>query len=378
MSSKRDYYDILGVSRDADAEDIKKAYRKLALQFHPDRNPDKVAEEKFKEASEAYEVLSHPDKRSLYDRYGHEGPRQAGFQGFTDVGDIFSHFSDIFGDIFGFGGGGPFGDLRGGRGGRGRGGAPRGHDLQMQLELSFEEAVRGTVKTLDVERRVRCEECAGSGAKPGTGPEPCRTCGGRGQVVHAQGFFMIGTTCPTCRGEGQTIASPCGKCRGSGLAVRAEKLEVRVPAGVDDGATLRLTGKGEPGPRGGAAGSLYVVLQVRPDPRWKRDGDDLFCEIPISYAQAALGDLVTVPTLDGEEEVEVEPGTQPGATVVLRGKGVSHVERSGRGDLVVRFRVDVPRKLSARQEELLRQLAAEEGLQVEGLRRGLFGRRRKK
>src|SRR5262245_56645101 len=277
MASKRDYYEILGVARAADAEEIKKAYRKQALQYHPDRNPgDGLAEEKFKEASEAYEVLSHPDKRSLYDQYGHEGPRQAGFQGFNDVGDIFSHFSDIFGDIFGFGG----------AGGRGpRGGAPRGHDLQVQLELTFQEAVQGVTRALEVERRVRCDECGGSGAKPGTGAETCRTCHGRGKVVHAQGFFMIGTTCPTCRGEGTVIATPCSRCRGSGLSVREEKLEVKVPAGVDDGSTLRLTGKGEPGPRGGAPGHLYVLLRVRADPRWRRDGDDLFCEVPISFAQ---------------------------------------------------------------------------------------------
>jgi molecular chaperone DnaJ len=369
MPSKRDYYEVLGVARTAESDEIKKAYRKLALQFHPDRNPGKDAEDRFKEASEAYEVLSHPDKRELYDRYGHEGPRQAGFEGFTDIGDIFSHFSDIFGF------GNPFGD-----GGRGRGGNGRGADLQLELTLTFEEAVRGLTREIDVERRVRCDECSGSGARAGSGATPCATCGGRGQVVHAQGFFMIGTTCPTCRGEGQVIKDPCGRCRGSGLAMRAEKLTVTVPAGVDDGTRMRLAGKGEPGPRGGAAGHLYVLLRVRPDPRWQREGDDLYCEVGLSFVQAALGDVVKVPTLDGEAEVDVQPGTQPGSTVTLRGKGVPHVERGGRGDLVVAFRIEVPRKLSARQEELLRQLAVEEGVKLGEPKSGfaLFGKRRKK
>jgi molecular chaperone DnaJ len=376
MPTKRDYYEILGLQRDAAGDEVKRAYRKIALQYHPDRNPDdKTSEEKFKEASEAYEVLSHPDKRALYDQYGHEGPRQAGFQGFSDVGDIFAHFGDIFGDIFGFGGGSPF---ERGQSGRGRGGG-RGADLQLELSLTFEEALRGAAREIDVERRVRCDLCGGSGAKPGTAASRCATCGGRGQVVHAQGFFMIGTTCPTCRGSGETIADPCTQCRGSGLAVRREKLKVEVPAGVDDGSTLRLAGRGEPGPRGGAAGHLYVLLHVEADPRWRRDGDDLLCEIPLSFAQAALGDSVSVPTLDGEVEVEVEPGTQPGETVTLRGKGAPRVQRGGHGNLVVRFRVDVPRKLTQRQEELLREFAHEEGLRLEGKRpHGLFGRRRKK
>jgi molecular chaperone DnaJ len=217
------------------------------------------------------------------------------------------------------------------------------------------------VKEVPVERRVRCEGCSGSGAEKGTGAKTCGTCGGRGQVVHSQGFFMIGATCPACRGEGQVIAKPCGDCRGSGLVVRQEKLQVTIPAGVDDGATLRLTGKGEPGPRGGSAGHLYVALRVESDDRWERDGDDLVCEVGIPYAQAALGGSVTVPTLEGDEEIDVEPGTQPGATLTLRGRGVQHVERHGRGDLIVRFTVAVPRKLTARHEELLRALAAEEG-----------------
>ena len=372
-ATKRDYYEILGVTRTADAEEIKKAYRKLALQFHPDRNPDKEAEDKFKEASEAYEVLSHPDKRQLYDQYGHAGPRQAGFQGFQDVGDIFSHFSDIFGDVFGFGGGGPFG-------GRGRGAPNRGADLELALTLTFEEAVRGVSRELEVQRRVRCDECGGSGAKKGSGPVTCPTCQGRGQVVHAQGFFMISTTCPTCRGEGTTIKDPCGGCRGSGLVVREEKLSVTVPPGVEDGMRLRLGGKGEPGPRGGAAGHLYVLLRVKPDERWHREGDDLYCEIDVSYAQAALGDTVSVPSLDGDIEVDIEAGTQPGDTTTLRGKGVPHVDRNGRGNLVVSWRVVVPKKLTPKQEELLKQLAAEDGKTLEGKKPGLglFGRRRKK
>jgi molecular chaperone DnaJ len=371
MPTKRDYYEILGVARTADGEEIKRAYRKLALQFHPDRNPDdKGCEERFKEASEAYEVLSHTEKRELYDRFGHDGPRQAGFQGFTDVGDIFSHFGDLFGDIFGFSGGG-----------RGGGRQQRGADLQIGIELTFEEAVRGVSKELEVERRVRCSECAGSGAKAGSGASQCGTCGGRGQVVHSQGFFMISTTCPACRGEGKVIRDPCGGCRGSGLTVREEKLQVTVPAGVDDGSTLRLGGKGEPGPRGAPAGNLYVVLHVKPDKRWQREGEHLLCEVPLTFAQAALGDVIKVPTLDGDEEIEVEAGTQPEETFVLRGKGVPRVGggRAGRGDLIIRYKVTVPRKLTQKQEELLRQLAAEDGMEVCGTgRRPLFGRRKKK
>ncbi|HEY3352988.1 MAG TPA: molecular chaperone DnaJ [Polyangia bacterium] len=370
---KRDYYEVLGVPRTATDPEIKKAYRQKAWEFHPDRNPgDHQAEENFKVASEAFEVLSDGEKRRLYDQFGHEGPRGAGFQGFSGVEDIFSHFGDIFGDLFGMGGVG------------GMGGSPfrtaRGNDLRVGVELTFAEAVAGTTKDVRVRRRVRCETCSGSGAKPGTSEEVCGTCGGRGQVVHAQGFFMIGTTCPACRGRGRVVKQKCPDCRGEGIIGREEHLAVNIPAGVDDGQTLRLTGKGELGQRGSAPGNLYVELTVQPDPRFKRDGADLLTEVEISYPQAALGTVVSVPTTDGETDVEVEAGTQPGAVVVLRGKGVPRVGRHGRGDLLVRFNVGVPKQLNEKQRELLRALAEEMGEAAPAAteERGFFGRRKRK
>jgi len=365
MGEKRDYYEVLGVSRDASDGEIKKAYKQKAWESHPDRNPgDHAAEERFKEASEAYSVLSDGEKRQLYDRFGHEGPRGAGFGGFSGVEDIFSHFGDLFGDMFGRGFGSPFR-------------APRGADLRAAVELTFHEAVKGTTKELRLRRRVPCETCGGSGAKPGTSEETCGTCGGRGQVVHAQGFFMIGTTCPACRGQGRVLRHKCADCHGEGLQSREERLQVNIPAGVDDGQTLRLSGKGEPAGRGGPPGNLYVELQVIPDPRFKRDGADLMTEVDVTYAMAALGATVTVPTIDGETEIAIEPGTQPGAVMVLRGQGVPRVGRHGRGDLLVRCNVIVPRSLSARQKELLRELATLDGGEV-AEERSFFGRRKRR
>jgi molecular chaperone DnaJ len=365
MGEKRDYYEVLGVQRDAAEGEIKKAYKQKAWEFHPDRNPgDAASEESFKDASEAYGVLSDPEKRRLYDQFGHEGPRGAGFQGFTGVEDIFSHFGDLFGDMFGRGFGGGFR-------------TPRGADLRVAVELSFLEAVKGTTKELRLRRRVRCEGCGGSGAKAGTSEETCGTCGGRGQVIHSQGFFMIGTTCPGCRGQGRVIRHKCPDCRGEGLVLREETLQVSIPAGVDDGQTLRLAGKGEPATRGGPAGNLYVELQVTPDPRFKRDGADLLTEVELSYPMAALGATIKVPTIDGETEVDVEAGTQPGTVMVLRGQGVPRVGRHGRGDLLVRCSVAVPRELSDRQKELLRELATIDGRDVSA-ERGFFGRRKRR
>ena len=365
MGEKRDYYEVLGVERTASDGEIKKAYKAKAWEFHPDRNPDdQAAEESFKDASEAYGVLSDPQKRQLYDQYGHDGPRGAGFQGFTGVEDIFSHFGDLFGDMFGRGFGGGFR-------------TPRGADLRVAVELTFQEAVKGTQKELRLRRRVRCEACGGSGAKAGTTEETCTTCGGRGQVIHSQGFFMIGTTCPSCRGQGRVIRHKCSECRGEGLVLKEEKLQVNIPAGVDDGQTLRLSGKGEPATRGGPAGNLYVELQVTPDPRFKRDGADLLTEVELSYPMAALGATIKVPTIDGETEIEVEPGTQPGTVMVLRGQGVPRVGRHGRGDLLVRCTVAVPRALTDRQKELLRELAEIDGREV-AEERGFFGRRKRR
>src|SRR5215470_16076456 len=277
---RRDYYEVLGVTRTADGAEIKKAYRRLAMEYHPDRNPgDKDSEERFKEAAEAYEVLSDDDKRSAYDRFGHDGLRRQGFEGFSGVEDIFSHFSDFFGDLFG------------GGGGRSRGRA-RGHDLRVEVGLSFAEAVDGASKEVEVTRHIHCGTCNGSGAKPGTSPERCSTCGGRGQVLHQQGFFMIGTTCPSCRGEGTTIRDKCKECRGTRAIEKSETLTVSIPAGVDNEQRLRLPGKGEAGPRGAAPGNLYVDIHVTEDERFKRDGADTFSAVSVSFATAALGGSV--------------------------------------------------------------------------------------
>lgn len=374
MATKRDYYEILSVSRNADAADIKKAYRRLAMEHHPDRNPDnKQAEEKFKEAAEAYEVLSDAEKRAQYDRFGHEGLRQAGFEGFGGMDEIFSHFGDLFGDLFG--------GLGGQRGrGQGRG---RGADLRLDMTLSFAEAVWGITRDVTVERRVPCQGCQGTGARAGSGVERCGTCGGRGQVLHQQGFFMIGTTCPTCRGEGAVVRDPCKECRGTGAREKSETLSVAVPPGVDDGQTLRLGGRGEAAQRGGSPGHLYVVLHVKEDERFHRDGADVHVDAPISFVTAALGGNVRVPTLEagitGTAEIDVEPGTQPGSVIVMRGAGIPRVDGHGRGDQVVELRVVIPETLSDRQRELLREFAAEAGETVqESQKKTFFGRKRKK
>jgi len=364
-----DFYELLGVSRDSGEADIKKAYRQRAMKYHPDRNPgDKQAEEMFKKCAEAYRVLSDADLRQRYDRFGEAGVSGGAAAGFSGVEDIFSAFGDLFGDFFG---------------GRGRRGPARGSDLRLDLQLSFAEAVWGTTKEVEVPRRVACETCKGSGAKPGTTPETCRTCNGKGQVVHAQGFFMIQTTCPHCRGEGRVVKERCTDCRGAGLIEKSSKLSITVPSGIDDGQTLRLSGKGEGSAGGGQPGHLYVVLHVKADPRFVRDGDDVVTVVPVSYLQAALGAEVTVPTLDedceGTATVDVKPGTQPGDTVVRRGQGVPRVGSRGRGDQHIQWQVEIPSRLSAREKELLRELAAESEVEVEnataGKRgKGLFGR----
>ena len=297
VSERRDFYEVLGVQRDADAAELKRAYRKLAMELHPDRNPgDHVSESKFKEASEAYQVLSDPDKRARYDRFGHAGPAAGFGGGFHDVGDIFSAFSDIFGDIFG---------SRMGGGGRG---PARGSDIEVRVSMTLQEAFAGATKDVKVLRRTPCGECGGTGAAAGTSPEVCQHCGGRGQVMHSQGFLMISTTCPVCRGEGRVVRKPCTNCDGTGLDHQEETLQVNVPAGVEDGSTLRLVGRGEAAPGGGRAGNLYVILRVQPDERFERDGADLHAEIPVSFPQLALGDTVGVPTLEGEGSIEIRRG----------------------------------------------------------------------
>jgi molecular chaperone DnaJ len=348
--TKRDYYEVLGVARTAGDDELKKAYRKLAFENHPDRNQnDPQAAERFKEAAEAYQVLSDAEKRAAYDRFGHEGPQRGGFHpGFTDVEDIFSTFGDLFGDFFGFGGR--------------RHASRRGADLETEVTLSFDEAVRGAKKTVRVRRHARCASCGGSGAAPGSKPETCTTCNGRGQVGHSQGFFVISTTCPTCRGQRTIVKKPCAECRGQGVVMREEGIEVTVPAGVDDGQVLRVAGKGQASPDGGQAGHLYVVLRVASDPRFERDGAHLHARVTLSVVQASLGAEVTVPTLGGDRKVKVEPGTQPGHVAVLRGEGIPRVEGGGRGDLHLHFEVVVPTRLNARQRELLRELG-ESGLE---------------
>ncbi|HSK03654.1 MAG TPA: molecular chaperone DnaJ [Kofleriaceae bacterium] len=368
----RDLYEVLGCDRQASASELKKAYYRLAKQYHPDHNPnDKAAEEKFKEASNAYQVLSDEEQRARYDRFGFDGLRGmngAGAGGFSNVEDIFSAFGDLFGDFFG-------GRTSGGRR------QPRGADLRVDLGLTFAEAVWGVSKDIKVTRDVPCATCTGSGSKPGSTPETCRTCNGKGQVVHAQGFFMVQTTCPHCRGAGKQVKDPCEDCRGRGTRPETSTLNVQVPAGVDDGQTLRLAGKGEAAP-GGAAGHLYVVLHVQGDERFKRDAEDVLTEVPISFVKAALGGEVEIFTLDdnctGNATIRLEPGTQPGDVMVRRGQGIPRVGGSatGRGDHVVQFKVDIPKKLTSRQEELLRELAAELGETVKEKRAGLFSRKK--
>lgn len=364
----RELYEVLEVDRQASASDLKKAYYRLAKKYHPDHNPgDKDAEDKFKEASNAYSILSDDEQRQRYDRFGFDGIRtvNGGPGNYSSVEDILSAFGDVFGDFFG-------GRTAGRR-------QPRGADLRVDLDLTFAEAVWGTTKDVKVSREVPCTSCAGSGARPGSKPEICRTCQGKGQVVHSQGFFMVQTTCPHCRGAGKSIKELCESCRGRGTQSESSTLNVTVPAGVDDGQTLRLAGKGEVAP-GGTAGHLYVVLHVQGDERFKRDGEDVLTEVAVSFVKAALGGELEVHTLEdgcnGSATVELRPGTQPDEVMVRRGQGIPRVGQSGRGDHVLQFKVEIPKKLTARQEELMRELAAELGETVKAEKRGLFSRKK--
>jgi molecular chaperone DnaJ len=364
-NGKRDYYEVLGVARAATDQEIKSAYRKLALQFHPDRNPNNPdAEEKFKEASEAYAVLADGDKRAAYDRYGHAGLGGAGggAQGF-DANDL----SDIFGDFFGLG------DICGG-GTRKRSRTQRGADLREDINLEFEEAVFGTETKVTVRRHESCEECRGSGAAPGKAPVTCRSCTGRGQVRYQQGFFSIARTCPTCQGTGSVITDPCAKCKGEGRVLRQRTVDAKIPAGVEDGTRIRFSGYGEGGLHGGPPGDLYVVLHVKEHPFFEREGNDLHCVIPISYAQAALGAEISVPTLEGEQVLKVPDGTQSGTTLRIRGKGVPVLSGHGKGDLFVEVRVQTPSKLNKRQRELLQELEGLTHIENRPQRRTLLGK----
>ena len=347
--AKRDYYEVLGVERNVSTADLKKAYRRVAMKHHPDRNPgDKTSEEKFKEASEAYEVLSDPQKRAAYDQYGHAGVDQSAGMGGAGAGG-FGNFSDIFGDVFG--------DIFGGGGRRQRGGPARGSDLRYTLDLSLEDAVRGSTVQIKVPTLVHCKTCHGSGAKAGSKPTTCTTCGGVGQVRMQQGFFSVQQTCPNCHGRGTIISDPCGSCHGQGRVEETKTLSVKVPAGVDTGDRIRLGGEGEAGMEGGPAGDLYVQINVREHAIFQRDGRDLYCEVPIDFVQAAMGGELEVPTLDGRVKLKVPAETQTGKLFRLRGKGVTPVRGGPAGDLMCRVVVETPVNLNTKQKDLLKQFA---------------------
>jgi molecular chaperone DnaJ len=364
MPDRADYYDLLAVKRDATTEEIRKAYRNLALKYHPDRNPgDKEAERKFKEISQAYDVLSDPEKRKKYDTFGHDGLQGFATRDFQSASfeDIFATFSDIFGEES------IFGDIFGvGRGRRAR----RGTSLRVEVHLDLREAAAGVRKTIELWRQENCPNCGGSGARPGTSPESCRTCGGRGIVMRNAGFFSVQQPCPTCGGAGRTIRDPCGECRGGGLVRRKREIEVQIPAGIEDGTRLRVTGEGEPARDGGPPGDLFVDVFVKADEFFKRDGDHLYCEIPVTFAQAAMGGTTEVTTLDGKATLEVPKGTASGAVLRLKGHGVPHLNGRGKGDLFVRVTVKVPAKLTKRQEELLREFSKIE--EEEGGKKGFW------
>jgi len=361
-ATKRDYYEVLEINRDASPDDIKKAYRQMALKFHPDRNPgDEAAPKKFKEAAEAYEVLSDPDKRQRYDRYGHAGLNGAAVHDFRSADDIMSAFGDIFGGAI-------FGDLFAER----RRGPRPGPDLLMKLEIDLVEAARGATRSIDVNRQDFCSECRGSGARKGTSPTTCNYCGGRGQIVQARGFFQVATTCPACGGEGLRITDPCTNCRGAGRVPTTAHLPVNIPPGVEAGMWLQLRNQGELGDLGAPRGNLRIQVLVKKHPFFERRRNDLICQVPISFAQAALGAVIEVPMLDGREHIEVPRGTQSGEILRIKGRGMPDLGGRGRGDELVEIFVETPRHMTARQEELLREFAVIEHEQVSPRRKSFF------
>lgn len=345
MATKRDYYEVLGVGRNASDSELKKTYRRLALRYHPDKNPgDKGAEEKFKEAAEAYEVLRDPEKRRIYDQFGHQGLEGTGFSGFSGFEDIFSSFGGIFEDLFGFS-----------TGRRSRGGGHRGADLRYDLTLSFTDAAFGTETEFDIEKMITCPTCQGSMCEPGTQPETCAQCQGTGQVTRTQGFFTMRTSCPYCRGAGQSIAHPCAECRGNGKVRKVKTVSVKIPAGVDKGSRLRLTGEGESGLYGGPPGDLYVFIHIQPHDFFERDDTDVLCQVPISFVQAALGDQISVPTLNGKRNLKIPKGTQPGDVFRFRREGIQSLRTHNRGDQIIQVLVQTPTHLSKKQENLLKE-----------------------
>jgi len=367
MADKRDYYEVLGVNRGATDRELSEAYRKLALKYHPDRNPgDQDAAARFKEAAEAFEVLNSPEKRARYDRWGHaglEGPG-GGAPQFHDVADIFEAFGDIIG-------GGLFGDFFGGGRGRRRR-VHRGADVRCEVTLDLSEAARGVAKVVQFQRHQQCETCGGSGARPGTRPESCSYCGGSGRVVQSTGIFSLQTTCPSCHGSGTVIRRPCDACRGSGFVPKHLSRKVTIPAGVDDGSQLRLQGEGEPSADGGPPGDCYCLIRVTEHPLFQREGRHLVCQVPISYSQAALGATIEVPTLDGRKELDIPRGTQTGEVFTLKGRGMPHPKYRSCGDLLVQVHVEVPNKVTAEHERILRQLAEIENTHVTPKRKSFF------
>ena len=363
MAEQRDYYEVLEVSRTASDGEIATSYRKLAIKYHPDKNPgDEDAIARFKEASEAFEVLNDPEKRRRYDQYGHAGVngQSGGGGGFSDVEDIFSAFGDIFGDIFG------------GGGGRGRKRVRKGRDVRCDVTLTLQEAAQGVHKTVEFQRHEPCLKCQGSGAAEGSQRETCSYCGGHGQVVQQAGIVRVQTTCPACKGEGSSVSTPCRPCRGSGHILKKVEADVEIPAGVDDGMQVRITGQGEPSPNGGPPGDCYCVVAVAKHTLFEREGQHLICRVPITYSQAALGAALEVPTLNGPGEVEVPPGTQSGDVFRLKGQGMPDPRMVGLGDLLVQVNIEVPEKVSSEEEALLRQLAELEHKNVAPQRKGFF------
>ncbi|MCD4653620.1 molecular chaperone DnaJ [bacterium] len=358
--NKKDYYEVLGIDRNTDQQALKQKYRKLALKYHPDRNPgDKTAESKFKEISEAYQVLSDPAKRQRYDQFGHQGLDGAGFQPFTGFDEIFESFGDIFGDFFG-----------GNRRSRTR--MSKGEDLRYDLTIDFMEAVKGVEKEIEVEKLAACEQCAGSGAKPGTSPQICSQCAGSGQIRRSQGFFMISTVCPRCHGSGQVVTDPCTTCSGLGKVEKRKKITVKIPPGVDTGSRIRLRGEGEPGMYGGPHGDLYIVLRVKEHETLKRHGDDILLEYPVNFSLAALGGSIRFDLLEGPQILKIPAGTQTGKDFVFKGKGVRSLRGYGNGDYYVRIIVVTPTKLSQKEKQLFKDLADLESNAVHPNRKKTF------